>query len=314
MKKQKIIFVIIFICTLLFMNISIFAELSDDVYTDNKSHISFNIPIGWTEKPIDGNKTTDLMLKNDKDSTVLISYLSTDVWNMYTEDERQNFIDSGYSRSDIDNTIFPIDEYISEFEDSNTTVQTYNGHEFYVVTFQYTQELYGNSVSMPITQLITVYNGYMHIFQFMGNSEAELYPDFIELVNNIDFGTVQPDAHPANPLPTPQYTNESNSNGNNIMLNILIGLIVTIAIYSLPITIFRYCIYKKPLSPQIAKKVTIIYAIISSIIMILVKLLIFKDSGHLTAIWLWSFVNYKTLTSGYKKPVPYFMEDEEDGS
>ena len=79
---------------------------------------------------------------------------------------------------------------------------------------------------------------------------------------------------------------------------LIVSLIVTIVIYSLPIIIYRYAIKKQPIPEKKAKKITIIYGIIAFIVMAVVS-----GGAPGAAIILWSTVNYKMLTKPSKNDV-----------
>lgn len=88
-------------------------------------------------------------------------------------------------------------------------------------------------------------------------------------------------------------------------LNLAGSLLITIIIYSLPIFIYRYSIKKAPVDRKKARKITIIYAIVSFFIMVAIVTILYALIGYdgFTGggILLWSFVNYKILTSGLPK-------------
>lgn len=82
------------------------------------------------------------------------------------------------------------------------------------------------------------------------------------------------------------------------IVGIILSLIITIAIYSLPIIIYRYGILKHAVDTSKAKKITIIYAIIAFIIMIFVGSLLNAPKVTFIPLVFWSYINYKMLTSG----------------
>jgi hypothetical protein len=89
-------------------------------------------------------------------------------------------------------------------------------------------------------------------------------------------------------------------NGLNIGF-IFISLLITIAIYSLPIMIYRYAIKKSPIEPKKAKKISIIYGIAAFIVMFALILIANGSATWGGGILLWSYVNYRVLIGG-KKP------------
>jgi len=93
------------------------------------------------------------------------------------------------------------------------------------------------------------------------------------------------------------------------LLGIIINLIITITIYSLPIIITRYVILRRPVGHHNAKIITLIYAFFALLIMVVVAYLltssgtIEKSNTRITGVplVLWSYINYKMLTSSNKK-------------
>ncbi|HOP10696.1 MAG TPA: zinc ribbon domain-containing protein [Oscillospiraceae bacterium] len=79
---------------------------------------------------------------------------------------------------------------------------------------------------------------------------------------------------------------------------LILNLILTVAIYSLPIIIYRYAIRKEPVSPKTGKAITIVYGIFAFIFMLLIASAT-GGSASGGAIFLWSYVNYKILTKGW---------------
>ena len=78
------------------------------------------------------------------------------------------------------------------------------------------------------------------------------------------------------------------------------SILITVAVYSVPIIIYRYGIVKQPIEKKLAKRITIIYAIVAFIVMI-VLLFFFNGKRSAGAILFWSWINYKILTSGKKQ-------------
>lgn len=99
-----------------------------------------------------------------------------------------------------------------------------------------------------------------------------------------------------------ENTSSPDTFGEFSMINILLSLLITIAIYSVPIIIYRYGIVKKPVEKARAKKITIIYGIIAFIVMSALIFVINGSGAAGGAILLWSWVNYKVLTGG-REPV-----------
>ena len=87
------------------------------------------------------------------------------------------------------------------------------------------------------------------------------------------------------------------------ILDLAISLIITIAVYSLPIILVRYLILRHPIDRHRAKIITLVYAFLGLVIMVLLIYWLTDGNGKVTggAIFLWSYVNYKMLTTGKDK-------------
>lgn len=85
------------------------------------------------------------------------------------------------------------------------------------------------------------------------------------------------------------------------ILDLIVSLIITIAVYSLPIIIYRYAILKHAVEKNRAKMITIIYAIVGFFAMNAITL---STSGKTItggALLFWSYANYKMLTTSKDK-------------
>lgn len=77
---------------------------------------------------------------------------------------------------------------------------------------------------------------------------------------------------------------------------ILVSLFLTVAIYTLPIIIYRFCIKKESVNKRKAKIITVICAIIGFIILNVITMILIDEAATGGGLLLWSFVNYKILT------------------
>lgn len=84
------------------------------------------------------------------------------------------------------------------------------------------------------------------------------------------------------------------------ILDLVISLIITVAVYSLPIIVARYAILRRPVDRSKAKVITITYAVVGMIVMAVLVKALEGDDAKITfgGLILWSFVNYKMLISG----------------
>ncbi len=88
---------------------------------------------------------------------------------------------------------------------------------------------------------------------------------------------------------------------NDMVKTLVMGLLLTLLIHPVPIWIYRYCIRKKPVSPKYATLIVIIDAIVVFAICFMLTGLFGLSGTSMSAVVLWSYVCYKSLTNGYTK-------------
>lgn len=266
-------------------------------YTDPKTGVSFTVPSNWSEKPIGEDlKDFDAKFALNNDEIMCIYYNNIDLWAAMTPSEKIRF-----SRADIDNFYF---QNIADiYGMDNAWKVTYNDHDFYCVEFTNTDNSFGVNLSVTTTQMGYVKDGYLYIFQFVGVSDNPYYKDFEALLSSVKFFKTFID----NGSRDNSYIGIEQSSYDRSLMNrynfgnIILSLIITISIYSLPIIIYRYAIREYAVEPRKAKRITIIYGIVAFIIMTLLVLAVNGDGAANGAIILWSYINYRILTSGKKR-------------
>lgn len=168
-------------------------------------------------------------------------------------------------------------------------------------------EVYGH-------QSITAYGGKPHVFRtysYLGKCSMQIAREAKEMVKSVQY-TV-----PArNPQATLAYSNQWDTSGyyGSPYRNIGFSLLMTIAIYSLPILIYRYFLRNAPVERKKAKKITIIYGICAFVVMSFALYTLGGGAAPGGAILLWSYVNYKMLTSGLEKGKDETFADIEEES
>ncbi len=83
----------------------------------------------------------------------------------------------------------------------------------------------------------------------------------------------------------------------------ILDLILTAAIYSGPIAIYRYVVKNAPVSKNQATKITVIYGLCAFVFMSIVIAVLYESTAG-TAVLVWSFVNYYILTKPRKGEEP----------
>ncbi len=92
----------------------------------------------------------------------------------------------------------------------------------------------------------------------------------------------------------------ANAPNSHFVLALILSIAFTILIYSLPIIIYRYAIYKVPVAPPKARKITIVYGIGAFIVVVIIGSLT-GDPSPGGAVFFWSFINYEILKGGKQK-------------
>ena len=158
------------------------------------------------------------------------------------------------------------------------------------------------------------------MFQFTGDERNALYQDFTSLMESVTYPSVQPveeepgtvpiiEEEPSIPAPVleeeadpiEESYSSSDELANEILSSLLLSVLLTVGIYSLPIIIYRYGILQHPVEKGKAKKITIIYGVIAFLVMTVIAVAVNGNGAAGGAIFLWSWVNYKILTGGKKQ-------------
>ena len=276
------------------------------VYTDPETQTTFTVPDGWTEAPLsEPQEFLDAKFICDEYNSLMIMYGSYDVWSAMTESER-----AGLTRSDLKGTRLT-ENFAAEMfgvSPSDVDVVTYGGNFYSKMSTTTTNSSYGVEISLTMTQLLYMDNGYLYLFQFTGTDDDNLYYCYFEaLLSSVEYKN-------------PAVTDVSAISGNTGLpyaydpVNLIPGLLITIAIYSLPIMIYRYWIKKTPVEPKKAKKITIIYGIFAFIAMAALMYSLGANEAPGGAILLWSFVNYQMLASNKKIHTKADTERPEDNA
>ena len=254
-------------------------------YYDKDAGISFLVPAGWIEVPL--SESRDILkgkFQNDKNGEVSIMYGSVDFCSLLSTEEKN------ISRSDIDVNFFTKEDFAEVFgvNASEVSEVIFGDSRYFKTHRSVAKTVLGVETKTTLTQVATVKNGWYFVFQIGGAYDSSDYADFEEMITSADFG--------AN---NAAQSNKSSTTGSDSGVgNLVVSIILTVVIYSLPIIIYRYAIRKTPVDKKKAKTITIVYAIIGFFIM---SIVLFLLDGHVAsggALFLWSFVNYRVLVSG----------------
>lgn len=253
------------------------------MYNDTDTGTEFLVPADWTQEPLSKDREVfDVKFTSNREPGLIILYGSTDIWAEMTTSEKK-----GLSRSDINNSMFTAEEFAEAMGEtkSNVLTATYGGEEYYQYTTTSTNSSYGVNVDVTMTSLMRIENGYAYAFQFSGDTTNAFYKDFESLLESVKYPCVE----------SPSLSDVSSEFS---VTNIILDLLITIAIYSVPIIIYRYSIIKHPVAKAKAKKITIIYGVIAFIVMSILIVAINGNGAAGGAILLWSWINYRILVNG----------------
>lgn len=291
-KKTSAFFVVIIL--LFSFSVSVSAE-NENTYTDSVTEISFTVPQGWNESPLNEErqyiKVKYLPESNDGAS---IQFGYADLWGEMSESDK-----IGYSRSDINHSAI-MDSITKEeilqmigYDSLGAEIETvyYSGIEYLEITINNEMTVFDVSTKFTMITLLHYDNGYCYQFIYSDTEEKSHYQEFKTMINSVEYPYVT------------KINNEivdidSDGNLKFNFPNLILSLFITITVYSLPIIIYRYGIIKQALPKNRAKKITLIYGIIAFFVM---AILLGGAPGG--AIILWSFVNYEVLTKPNKNDI-----------
>ena len=205
------------------------------IHTDTDSGVTFTVPANWKQEAFSKDREfIDVKFVSTKEDGCIMIYGSTDMWSQMSASDRV-----GYTRSDLNSSAFTksdIAEMYSTTADKISTV-TYNGVEYFKGETNYTSDTYGVDITVKMTQLVYIDNGWMYMFQFGGTSTHKLYSDFESLLKSVQYPSVSNVGGVGSTNNT--TSNSSNNNTDNnagviavIVLLVIVAIIVVAVIVS----------------------------------------------------------------------------------
>lgn len=275
------------------------AETEAFVYTDANTGLSFTVPANWVEKPLNEEREyITAKFVSNLEPGLCIFFYGEDFWSQLPEEER-----SLYSRSEVDNSLFTEADiaYMYGCEESEVSTVYFGDRAYFSVEITDTGTLYGLTATATSIVFLRYENGYLYAFRFFDTRESPYYKDFESLMNSVTYPPA--DTVSSSGAYLRQFT----------PANLFFSLVVTVAVYSLPIIIYRYGIRKAPVDRKKGKRITILYGIVSFIVMSLITLAVNGSIATGGAIILWSGVNYEMLTRGKKGGRPASVQGTAPG-
>lgn len=153
-------------------------------HKDTATGASFTVPANWKEESLSKDREyIDVKFASTKESGLVIMYGSTDLWSLLPASERV-----GYTRADVDNSIFTRADIAEMFGTlGSVTTKTYNGKEYYFAEVTTTSDAYGVNLSVTVTHVLRIENGWAYWFQFGGKSSSPYFKDFEQLIKSVDY-------------------------------------------------------------------------------------------------------------------------------
>ncbi len=167
------------------VEIPVGAETEAFVYTDIDTNTKFTVPANWYEKELFKEREfIDVKFVSSKEEGMSIMYGSTDLWGMFTPEEKK-----GSTRSDLDSSAFEISDIATLYgiDENLITKKEYNGVDYFQATVKQTIDMYGGTFSPELTYVVRIENGWMYGFQFGGTTDNEYFSDFEKMLNSIQY-------------------------------------------------------------------------------------------------------------------------------
>lgn len=258
-------------------------------YCNAQTKTTFTVPANWTEAPRDEAEEVDytqVFFKSLEERRVHIVYTCIDAWSELPESARR-----GHSRSDVDNSFYSKDDIAKEYGIPAGKIQivTYGDNEF----FRITDASDNPGTPYTTTEMKCYNNGYLHWFLFMeeGFPDYKYEMDFEALLSSVEFksegakkqgGLAETDTLPF---------------GLRVG-SILLGMLIAVALYALPVILYRYAIKRAPAAKKKAKIITVVYAICAIVVVVVAIFVTGGKAIGASAILPWSAVNYFVLVGG----------------
>lgn len=263
-------------------------------YRDELSDSVFAIPGNWSQEQFE-SEFNGVKFSPGGDSGVFLLLHSVDV---YTETLREYEQDGDKSpfdtRAEYD-LLFSNEECaarVMQCEANEVDSAVYGGNTYFCAARTVSLEVLGITVDQPVMYFVHIENGFVYLFQLYGEKDSAFFRDFETLLGSAQYthADAQDVADAREDALWSQFS----------PMNLLAGLVMTVTIYSLPIFIYRWGIRRYPVEKKKARNITIWYAVFSFVAMIAVTTFV-NGKGSASAIWLWSWVNYKVLVGGEDK-------------
>lgn len=233
----SVIFVIILLLTIPF-NISAFAEQGKDTnsfsYIDTDSGVTFTVPANWKQEELSKDREyIDVKFVFTEEDGYTMIYGSTDMWELMSASEK-----IGYTRSEFNNSIFTKSDIAEMYNTSADKINTviYNGVQYFKSESNFSSNIFGMDITVAMTQLVCIDNGWMYMFQFSGTDAHELYSDFENLLKSVQYPTASNVGGIGSANKTNSGTNNDPDDISGVVAVVLLLVIVAIIVVAVVVS------------------------------------------------------------------------------
>lgn len=256
MKKLLIFCIIILLCNCTIVN------AMEKFYEDTEIGVQFAILDGWSKESLTQERE-HIKVKYGNNDGASIIFGWSDLWNVLTSQDKQ-----GYTKKQFNNSAFSEEDVKDIFGNDGWSIivvekTEIKNIEYFKIISEISKEVNGSPVNLKMFRYVMFHDGIMYEFSYgdtISHSEKS-YNDFMTVLNSIQYEKI--DINTTVNAVKPHFGIPTNYSENWLWLSVVLSLILTVCIYSVPIIIYRYIIVKKAVEKLKAKRITIIYGIIA---------------------------------------------------
>ena len=268
-------------------------------YQNSVTGFIFEVPETWARiEDVSKDSGFEEVFQNKENPDVYIAYSYQDIYEMEGFiDELNDFEKSTLTRRDLDNSL--LDEFMSNNENPGETEKILCGvYEYLKVKTTVPME---DGSDYPMIQLIYIDNGYIHMFQLENDVNNEFFNDIKSVAASVICLT-HVTARNDIPYIANEFTKNPKAAAKSFLIYLIVSLLITAALFTIPMIIYRYVIKKEPVKLKNAAIIVIIYGILMLILETVFMAYIDSFSiPSIRATILWSSINFLILISEKKK-------------
>lgn len=160
-------------------------------FCDKETGAILHIPANWKRAEFSEERQflDAKFASTDGEGTVL--YSSEDAWNKLNDRDKSRYKRSEYNLAELsdDDVKEAVQVIVTDIGAKNAdyTKETIGGIEYLKINYTISSEVYGINVVLDGTSFTTIKNGYVYLYQFMGNETNPRYQDLIKILGNVDY-------------------------------------------------------------------------------------------------------------------------------